>query len=98
MQLAQWLRLAALWAPDSAIFSAHVTDWSRNGTLCRMYLCISLGLLEPAFLLSALLLCSAALRYAACCSAHGACCTFDEAQHDQLRHKEMEGCSRHDFV
>ena len=62
LQLVQWLRLAALWAPSSAIFPAHVTNWSRNGALCRVYLCVSMGLLEPLVLLCALLLCRGGLR------------------------------------
>lgn len=41
---------------------ARVTRWSRDGLLCRAYLCVSLGLLQPFFLLLALLLCRSALR------------------------------------
>lgn len=44
---------------------ARVTRWSRDGLLCRAYLCVSLGLLQPFFLLLALLLCRSALRRAA---------------------------------
>ncbi|KAK9832711.1 hypothetical protein WJX81_002865 [Elliptochloris bilobata] len=62
--LAQWLRLFALWGPGSRIMPARVTRWSRNGLLCRAYLCVSLGLLQPFFLLVALLLCRSALSRA----------------------------------
>ena len=64
MQLAQWLRLFALWGPGSRILPERVTRWSRDGLLCRVYLCVSLGLLQPFFLLVALLLCRSALRSA----------------------------------
>ncbi|BDA49410.1 hypothetical protein COCOBI_14-0270 [Coccomyxa sp. Obi] len=55
--LAQWLRLDAIWEPGSQISSARVTNWGKEGWMCRIYLVISLGLLQPLFLLSALLLC-----------------------------------------
>ena len=63
-QLAQWLRLSALWGPGSRILPERVTRWSRDGLLCRVHLTVSLGLLQPFFLLLALLLCRSALRRA----------------------------------
>ncbi len=32
--------------------------------MCRIYLCISLGMLQPLFLLTAMLLCQQSIRYA----------------------------------
>ncbi|EIE19033.1 hypothetical protein COCSUDRAFT_67942 [Coccomyxa subellipsoidea C-169] len=55
--LAQWLRLDAIWEPGSQIMSPRVTDWAKEGWMCRIYLVISVGLLQPLFLLTALLLC-----------------------------------------
>ncbi|KAK9905066.1 hypothetical protein WJX75_009068 [Coccomyxa subellipsoidea] len=55
--LAQWLRLDAIWEPGSQIMSVRVTDWAKEGWMCRIYLVISLGLLQPLFLFTALLLC-----------------------------------------
>lgn len=61
----QWLRLEALWQPGSQVFPSKVTGWTGNGTLCRLYLCISMGLLEPFCLFTAVLLCRSVLRWVA---------------------------------
>ena len=63
MQLAQWLRLEAFWQPGSQVFPNSVTQWTGNGTLCRIYLAVSMGLLEPFCLFTAVLLCRSVLRY-----------------------------------
>ena len=65
LQLAQILRLDALWVPEGVIFRSKpdVTGWTRNGVLCRIYLTLSLGILHPLFLCTALLLCRSSLRY-----------------------------------
>ena len=62
MQLSQWLRLAAFWGPGSRIFPSHVTQWTSQGVLCRVYICASLGVLEPLFLTTVVLLCRGPLR------------------------------------
>ena len=63
-QLSQWLRLEAIWEPGSQIMPAHVTRWAARGWMCRIYLCISLGALQPLFLLTMLLLCRQSVRWA----------------------------------
>ena len=63
VQLSQWLRLAGFWAPGSPVFPGHVTQWTGRGALCRIYLCASLGVLEPLFLTTVVLLCRGPLRY-----------------------------------
>ncbi|CAL5224511.1 g7208 [Coccomyxa viridis] len=55
--LSQWLRLEAIWEPGSHIMPERVTAWGGEGWMCRIYLCISLGMLQPLFLLTAMLLC-----------------------------------------
>lgn len=55
--LFQWLRLEALWQPGSHIFDTNVTNRTGGGQLCRLYICISMGLLEPFCLFTAVLLC-----------------------------------------
>ena len=67
LQLAQWLRLEAFWAPGSQIFPAHVTRATGTGVLCRMYICVSMGVLEPLVLASVLLLCRGPLGCAGSC-------------------------------
>ena len=62
-QLAQWLRLEAIWEPGSQIMPERVTAWGREGWMCRIYLCVSLGMLQPLFLLTAMLLCQQSVRY-----------------------------------
>ena len=62
MQLSQCLRLAAFWGPGSHIFPSHVTRWTGQGVLCRVYICASLGVLEPLFLTTVVLLCRGPLR------------------------------------
>lgn len=62
MQLSQWLRLGAMWDPGSQIMSTRVTEWGKEGWMCRIYLCISMGLLQPLFLLTTLLLCLQSIR------------------------------------
>lgn len=62
LQLSQWLRLEAFWQPGSEIFPDRVTQWTGNGTLCRVYFCVSMGLLEPFCLFTAVLLCRSVLR------------------------------------
>jgi hypothetical protein len=42
--------------------SVRVTDWAKEGWMCRIYLVISLGLLQPLFLFTALLLCRQSTR------------------------------------
>ncbi len=64
MQLAQWLRLEAIWEPGSHIMPQRVTSWGSEGWMCRVYLCISLGALQPLFLLTAMLLCQQSIRQA----------------------------------
>ena len=64
MQLAQWLRLEAIWEPGSHIMPERVTSWGSGGWMCRVYLCISLGALQPLFLLTAMLLCQQSIRQA----------------------------------
>ena len=61
-QLSQWLRLEAIWEPGSQIMPGRVTRWAARGWLCRVYLCISLGVLQPLFLLTVLLLCRQSMR------------------------------------
>ena len=64
MQLSQWLRLEAIWEPGSHIMPERVTSWGSGGWMCRVYLCISLGALQPLFLLTAMLLCQQSIRRA----------------------------------
>ena len=64
MQLAQWLRLEAIWEPGSYIMPQRVTSWGSRGWMCRVYLCISLGILQPLFFLTAMLLCQQSIRQA----------------------------------
>ncbi|DBA84654.1 hypothetical protein WJX77_004977 [Trebouxia sp. C0004] len=61
--LVQILRLDSLWTPDSVILRRrpNVTDWTRHGLLCRLYLTLSLGFLQPLFLLLSLMLCQGTL-------------------------------------
>jgi hypothetical protein len=62
LQLAQWLRLEAIWEPGSQIMPERVTTWGARGWMCRVYLCISLGMLQPLFLLTTALLCQQSIR------------------------------------
>ena len=71
VQLSQWLRLAGFWAPGSHVFPSHVTQWTGGGALCRIYLCASLGVLEPLFLTTVVLLCRGPLRYLLLCCPSG---------------------------
>ncbi|KAK9817889.1 hypothetical protein WJX72_003805 [[Myrmecia] bisecta] len=57
----QVLRLPTLWTPDSQLVPASQTAWTSKGLLCRIYLTLSLGLLQPLFLLTAALLCKMSL-------------------------------------
>lgn len=63
MQLAQWFRLDAIWEPGSQIASERVTDWGREGWACRIYMVVSMGILQPLFLLTALMLCRQSVRF-----------------------------------
>lgn len=69
-QLAQWLRLEAIWEPGSQIMPERVIAWASKGWMCRIYLCISLGMLQPLFLLTAMLLCQQSIRSACKPAAH----------------------------
>ena len=64
LQLSQWLRLEAIWEPGSQIMPEMVTAWGEEGWMCRIYLCLSLGMLQPLFLLTAMLLCQQSIRCA----------------------------------
>lgn len=56
----QLLRLSTLWGTGSVVFPTSLTDWTGDGWMCRIYLTLSLGILQPLCALSTLLLFSAA--------------------------------------
>lgn len=64
--LVQILRLDSLWTPNSVILQRrpNITSWSRHGLLCRLYLTLSMGTLQPLFLLLTLMLCQGTLSRA----------------------------------
>lgn len=66
-QAAQLLRMTHIWAQTTL---AVQETTSGLGLLCRLYLCIAWGLLQPWFLCLALLLCRRAIQYvcAAACT------------------------------
>lgn len=59
-QAAQLLRMTHVWAQTTV---AVQETTSGLGLLCRLYLCIAWGLLQPWFLCLALLLCRKAIKY-----------------------------------
>lgn len=60
LQASQLLRMTHVWAQTTV---AVEETTSGLGLLCRLYLCIALGLLQPWFLFLALLLCRHGIRY-----------------------------------
>ncbi|KAK9788839.1 hypothetical protein WJX73_009903 [Symbiochloris irregularis] len=63
--LVQWLRLVTLWSQGSPFIAAGPDDHhTAAATLCRVYLTVSIGCLEPMFLLCTLFLARAALSKA----------------------------------
>lgn len=60
-----------MWTPNSVILKrrSNITNWTQEGLLCRLYLTLSLGALQPLFLLLALMLCQGTLR----CFLHELC-------------------------
>lgn len=56
----QLLRLSTLWGTGSVVFPTSFTNWTGDGWMCRIYLTLSLGILQPLCSLSTLLLFSAA--------------------------------------
>ena len=63
LQVSQLLRLSLFWSSTSPFVPQKVQRWNSDGKLCRIYLSVSLGLLEPFFLITALLLCGSTLRW-----------------------------------
>ncbi|KAL3134644.1 hypothetical protein ABBQ32_007654 [Trebouxia sp. C0010 RCD-2024] len=71
--LVQILRLDSLWTPESVVLRrrSNITNWTREGLLCRLYLTLSLGAFQPLFLLLSLMLCQGTLsrhKSKRCCS------------------------------
>ena len=87
-QLAQWLRLEAIWEPGSRIAGRRVTRWGAHGWMCRIYLCLSLGVLQPLFLLTTLLLCRQGVR----CRAARVPCRHTLPQHLVCRVMQLLQC------
>lgn len=59
MQASQTLRLSAVFGFGSVVFDDDVTDWSGEGWACRLYVTVSMGVLEPLAAIAALLAFSA---------------------------------------
>jgi hypothetical protein len=62
LQASQVLRLNSIWGGDSLVFPDSVTDWSSAGWMCRIYLTISLGILQPLLTFTTLLMFAAGVR------------------------------------
>ena len=63
LQLTPLLRLSSLWGANSLIFSASVTAWTGAGWMCRIYLTVGLGLLQPLCACFVLVMLAAGLRW-----------------------------------
>jgi hypothetical protein len=62
MQLAQLLRLSALWGPHSFAVPDQVSQWTGGGWMCRVYLTVALGVAAPLAAFFALGLLSSAVK------------------------------------
>lgn len=54
-QASQTLRLTSVFGYESVVFDDDVTDWTGGGRACRLYVTISMGVLEPVAVIAALL-------------------------------------------
>ena len=57
VQVSQWLKMEMVWRYASDILPGGFQQWAQDGRLCRLYLTISVGLLEPFCAIAGLLLC-----------------------------------------
>lgn len=59
---AQLLRLSSIWSSRSFVFPSNVTNWTGAGWLCRVYITVAMGLLQPFCSLLTLLMFTSALK------------------------------------
>lgn len=60
LQIAQWMSMELLWEPAAKYLP--IGDMIKDGRLCRWYLTVSFGFLEPFWIFMGILVCRGLLR------------------------------------
>ena len=62
VQVAQGLKMQFLWVPVGRRLPPLYQQWADDGTLCRLFLTLGTGMLEPFCVFTGILLCRGILR------------------------------------